>query len=75
MGKIFEDADLCDLMCGEPLKPCPFCGGNAVIVNRCRKEKLVYVMCEKCFAYGTQVSKYVKGDPVEKAIEFWNRRI
>ena len=63
------------------LKPCPFCGGKAVLVV----ENGVQVMCLSC---GVRTSLradkiYQKGvsqerivtDSIDKVIEEWNRRV
>ena len=50
----------------EKLKPCPFCGGDAVIMGK----RAVYIMCGnyKCMA---RTDKYAKP---KFAKEAWNRR-
>lgn len=49
----------------EPLKPCPFCGGIALLTNW----GLWRVWCQKC--------KAASGDFVSKkdAIKAWNKRV
>lgn len=61
----------------EELKPCPFCGGKAVLVVI----EGVEVRCEDCGArtdrrvtYKTPTGVY-GNKPVEKVIELWNRRV
>lgn len=55
------------------LKPCPFCGGKAVVNAmgwKCKDGKdRYYVGCYKC---GTRCG--FKALPVNQAIEKWNRR-
>lgn len=51
----------------EQLKPCPFCGGEAILI----KEKIItrfYVECKKCSAMTNLFTTK------EEAIEVWNRR-
>lgn len=58
------------------LKPCPFCGGEAVIhIN----DGGVRVICKKCEASTPiAVDFYYQGEPtgeaVYKVVERWNRR-
>ena len=53
-----------------PLMPCPFCGGEAAIMNMGYPH---WVYCTDC---GAQVHGRVIGDDGEKAsIEAWNRRV
>lgn len=63
------------------LKPCPFCGGRAVLIV----ENGVHVMCLSC-GVGTSIRTdkiYQKGvsqeiivtDSVDKVIKEWNRRV
>lgn len=53
------------------LKPCPFCGGKATLVNN--QSGTVYVECTKCFAMGERMYDWW-GETTEQAIEAWNRR-
>lgn len=56
------------------LKPCPFCGGNAVLDHYNTEPGLSYIRCEKC---GLESVRFVKSFEVasdEQAIKFWNRR-
>ena len=52
------------------LKPCPFCGGEAILVKDFSSFKdWTYVRCKECGA-----STSVSGNAY-KAIELWNRRV
>ena len=66
------------------LKPCPFCGGKALIVDECRYRDLyddgcyvTYVRCSNCFARtngvicGPYAARYCRD---EIAASDWNRR-
>lgn len=64
----------------EKLKPCPFCGGEAMIVF-CGYDSVPQVRCNNCLALmGGDSKSYsaVKGDlffkTQDEAIEAWNRR-
>ena len=50
------------------LKPCPFCGGEANLVQGSSGKLLPWVRCRDC---GAETSDY---DSVEEAAEAWNRR-
>ena len=51
----------------EPLKPCPFCGGDAEIINT--QPYVYYVRCKICKGCSNEF-----GVP-NVAIEKWNRRV
>jgi len=53
------------------LKPCPFCGGEAVYIGTGNNYPKEYwrVMCKKCFASG--IYNETKG----RARQRWNRRV
>lgn len=51
------------------LKPCPFCGGEAVTVVDDETETMFGV---KCFACGGSI--YPEKEFLNEAIEAWNRR-
>ena len=52
------------------LKPCPFCGGEAILVKDFSSFKdWTYVRCKECGA-ATSVS-----GNAYKAIELWNKRV
>jgi Lar family restriction alleviation protein len=65
------------------LKPCPFCGGNAVLVKnehprllRPIKNRLCHIECYNCnvmMGYDTDYGGQFDTD--EEAIETWNKRI
>lgn len=50
------------------LKPCPFCGGKAAVINSGVMIGQVYIACRDCYANTKSDST------VEKAMEAWNRR-
>jgi Lar family restriction alleviation protein len=50
----------------EELKPCPFCGGEAM---ERKSNKLYYVFCKNCSV------KTVDSITKDAAIEAWNRRV
>ena len=52
----------------EELKPCPFCGGKAVLGDLGFEDREYYVVCKKCGAE-TIISRYP-----ERVIDLWNRR-
>ena len=71
----------------EKLKPCPFCGGEAVLERRsrafinARTTRVSYVYCRNCNArteriplekYGKSSSSY---EANAEAIAAWNRRV
>lgn len=63
------------------LKPCPFCGGEAKIINYTNKEvsphkNKTYVECSKCNSgTGVFTQKGVSIEYIQEAIEAWNRRV
>lgn len=55
----------------EQLKPCPFCGGNAILcinTNKITEESVFYVYCKKC------LSRTGRWHCRENAINIWNVR-
>lgn len=59
-------------MMNEELKPCPFCGGNAIVAEVDSEEigcKLNMVCCEDC-GISTPGS-----EDASAVIEIWNKRI
>ena len=49
------------------LLSCPFCGGNAEVVESKRNNNF-YVMCEKCYLISRS------SDSEQEAIKIWNKR-
>ena len=62
----------------EKLKPCPFCGGKAVIVtdnHECTSE--IYVQCNECFCRTdtyANIGNRADEECIKYAVEDWNRR-
>lgn len=54
------------------LKPCPFCGGKAELVDTGYWSS---VMCEQCKAVSKSFNHSGKHCSADKAIEAWNRRV
>lgn len=54
------------------LKPCPFCGGEKILFDKCTSR----VMCMNCFARNPMISKFFKytDDESEAALMAWNTR-
>lgn len=54
------------------LKPCPFCGGQAVVQEMCYSmlQSEHFVKCVNC---GAESSRYY--DSTHSAIKAWNRRV
>ena len=56
------------------LKPCPFCGGEAVL-NDFECERICsYVKCRECGAESGLVKMSAEYSSDGKAVERWNRR-
>lgn len=55
------------------LKPCPFCGGHAVIVNYIdeRDDYWSYIYCEGC---GFESAYFVETSD-DNMVDIWNRRV
>lgn len=53
----------------EQLKPCPFCGGEGVLVKD--RTYTYWIRCRKC---GVR-QPYTKYNAPYEAIEAWNRRV
>ena len=62
------------------LKPCPFCGGEAVLRNETEMvgfgscDDIYFVKCVICEAQGSKFGVWAGKNRKEKAIEAWNRR-
>ena len=57
------------------LKPCPFCGGKAILAHDPMGPGASYIRCEKC---GLESVHFIKSFEVasdERAIKYWNKRI
>ena len=65
------------------LKPCPFCGGSAKIVEKLESEgecsyNAIFVQCEKCYARtAVKASDGYYGEKYDVGgiAELWNRRV
>ena len=56
------------------LKPCPFCGGNAILAHDYTGLGMSYIRCECC---GIESVHFIKSFEVasdDLAIKYWNRR-
>ena len=72
------------------LKPCPFCGGEAEVVDtHVYLDKAIRIKCTSCSCVTKQVlidhpknnanglderTRYTREQVIEKAAELWNRR-
>ena len=56
------------------LKPCPFCGGKAILTHDLAGLGASIIRCEKC---GLESVRFIKSFEVasdDEAIKYWNRR-
>lgn len=58
----------------DELKPCPFCGGEAEIVDIGYEESIIGVGCSKCPVILAEYSDYKPFKNEVEAIEVWNKR-
>ena len=57
------------------LKPCPFCGGKAVVVSNYNPERMLYaIQCHNHDGCDVLPITYESED-IRTAIEAWNRRV
>ena len=56
------------------LKPCPFCGGKALLSHDHAGIEASYVRCEKCGLESIRFLKSFECASDDRAVEFWNRR-
>ena len=59
----------------EELKPCPFCGGKALLSHDYEGNGASYVRCEKCGLESIRFFKSFAHASDDKAVEFCNRRV
>lgn len=59
------------------LKPCPFCGGEAVLKIKSFDvfNNAAFVECKKCHARTDLIEAGLHYTAVDRAKRFWNRRI
>lgn len=53
------------------VKPCPFCGGEATIVDHWPNDPTGYIV--RCMECGAQTPHF-ETNTAEEAVKFWNRR-
>ena len=53
------------------LIPCPFCGGEAVLI---KNPEGFDTHCVKCSTCGCNTGAYLGGDSLQNAVDAWNRR-
>ena len=56
------------------LKPCPFCGGKALLSHDYEGTGASYVRCQKC---GLESIRFIRSFEIasdDRAVEYWNRR-
>ena len=56
------------------LKPCPFCGGEALLDHDYEGMGASYVRCKKCGLESIRFIKSFECASDDRAVEFWNRR-
>ena len=56
------------------LKPCPFCGGEALLSHDYEGGGASYVRCTKCGLESIRFLKSFECASDDRAVEFWNRR-
>ena len=56
------------------LKPCPFCGGKALLSHDHAGIGASYVRCEKCGLESIRFLRSFEYASDDRAVEFWNRR-
>lgn len=61
------------------LKPCPFCGGNNITIQRWDMTKSYFIMCHDCPARMDDLIEKKDGTSkpikLKGAITAWNRRV
>ena len=57
------------------LKPCPFCGGKALLRHDYAGIGSSYVRCEKCGLESIRFIKSFECASDDRAAEFWNRSV
>ena len=57
------------------LKPCPFCGGKALLSHDHAGIEASYVRCEKCGLESIRFFKSFAHASDDKAVEFCKRRV
>ena len=56
------------------LKPCPFCGGKAILQHTSEGRGYSFIRCTRCFTKGQSFCMKFDASSDEEAIEAWNRR-
>ena len=59
----------------DELKPCPLCGGQALLSHDYEGTGASYVRCQKC---GLESIRFIRSFEIasdDRAVEYWNRRV
>lgn len=57
------------------LKPCPFCGGNAVLKHSVFVRFSAFVICKNCGVRTMEYTSNSLDDAKMLAMQIWNRRV
>ena len=61
-------------MSGVLLKPCPFCGGKALVDTYYSSSNMVTIKCDRFGAEITRMTSFGAGTAIDRVTEAWNSR-